>query len=328
MLVRNRTQRVLIMDLRFSVLVVLSASCTAGAQTYPARPVRLIAPFAAGGGLDATARLIAQRLTQSWVQPVVVDNRPAVDGIVGTETVARAAPDGHTLLIVNMSHAINPALGKKLPYDTLKDFSPITQTHYQQLLLVVIPSVNAKSVKELVDLLKAKPDALSYGSSSNAAALPMELFKSMTGTRMVQIPYKGTGPMLNDLLGGQIQLTLGAAMPILPHVKSGRLRALAIGDSKRAAALAEIPTIAETGVTGYHAVMWNGILAPAHTPRTLIDRLNREIVTILRSPDVRERMESFGSDIVAGSPQDWQRFIAVEIAKWTKIAQLTGLRAD
>ncbi len=307
---------------------VMSASCTATAQTYPARPVRLIAPFAPGGGLDATARIIAQRLTQSWGHSVVVDNRPAVDGIVGTETVARAAPDGHTLLIVNMSHAINPALGKKLPYDTLRDFAPITQTHLQQLLLVAIPAINVKSVKELIDVLKAKPDALSYGASSNAAALPMELFKTMTGTRMTQIPYKGTGPMLNDLLGGQIQVTLGAATPILPHVKAGRLRALASGDSKRSLALGDIPTVAESGVPGYHAVMWNGLLAPARTPRALIMRLNKDIVSLLRSPDIKERMESFGNDIVAGSPDEWQRFIETEITKWTKIAQLTGLRAD
>lgn len=323
-----QTQRVLYMDLRILSLALLLACCTATAQQYPTRPVRLIAPFAPGGGLDATARIIAQRLNNSWGQPVVVDNRPAVDGIVGTETVARASPDGYTLLIVNMSHAINPALGRKLPYDTLRDFAPITQTHLQQLLLVVIPSVPAKSVKELVDLLKAKPDALSYGASSSAAALPMELFKSMTGTRMTQIPYKGTGPMLNDLLGGQIQITLGAATPILPHVQSGRLRALANGDSKRSPALGDVPTIAESGVPGYHAVMWNGLLAPAHTPRVLIERLNKDITGILRSPDVQERMERFGNDIVASRPDEWQRFIETEIAKWTKIARLTGIKAE
>lgn len=251
----------------------------AAAQQYPTRPVRLIAPFAPGGGLDSTARLIAQRLSQSLGQPVVVDNRPAVDGIVGTETVARASPDGHALLIVNMSHAINPAVGKKLPYDTLKDFAPITQTNNQQLLLVVIPSVPAKTVKELIDLLKARPGAMSYGSSSNAAALPMELFKSMTGTHIVQIPYKGTGPMLNDLLGGQIQIALGASISTLPQVKAGRLRALAIGDSKRSTIMPDLPTMSEAGVPEYHAVIWNGMLAPANTPRVLVERLHKEIVT-------------------------------------------------
>ena len=295
---------------------------------YPSRPVRLIAPFAPGGGLDATARLIAQRLTQSLGQPVVVDNRPAVDGIVGTETAARASPDGHTLLIVNMSHAINPAVGRKLPYDTRRDFSSITQTNNQQLLLVVIPAVAAKTVKELIDVLKAKPGAMSYGASSSAAALPMELFKSMTGTSIVQIPYKGTGPMLNDLLGGQIQVALGASMSTLPQVKAGRLRALAIGDSKRSAIMPELPTMSEAGVTNYHAVIWNGILAPAHTPRALIERLHKEIVTVLRAADFRERMESFGSDIVGSTPDEWRNFIDSEIAKWTKIAKIAGIKSE
>ena len=290
--------------------------------------MRLIAPFAPGGGLDATARLIAQRLTLTLGQPVVVDNRPAVDGVVGTETAARASPDGHTVLIVNMSHAINPAIGKKLPYDTLKDFAPITQTNNQQLLLVVVPAVPAKTVRELIELLKAKPGAMSYGSSSNAAALPMELFKSMTGTAIVQIPYKGTGPMLNDLLGGQIQVALGASMSTLPQVKAGRLRALAIGDSRRSAIMPDVPTLSEAGVKDYHAVIWNGILAPAKTPGMLVDRLNKEIVAILRTPDFRERMESVGSDIVGSTPDEWRKFIETEIVKWTKIARAAGIKSE
>jgi len=301
---------------------------TVNAQNYPTRPVRLIAPFAPGGGLDATARLIAQRLTHSLGQPVVVDNRPAVDGIVGTETVARANPDGHTLLIVNMSHAINPAVGRKLPYDTLKDFAPITQTNNQQLILVVIPSIPAKTVKEFIDLLKAKPGAMSYGSSSNAAALPMELFKSMTGTSITQIPYKGTGPMMTDLLSGQIQASLGASISTLPQVKAGRLRGLAIGDSKRSALMPDLPTMSEAGVPDYQAVIWNGLLAPAKTPSPLVQRLHKEVVAILRSAEFKERMESFGSDIVGSTPQEWHKFIESEIFKWTKIAKTAGIKSE
>jgi tripartite-type tricarboxylate transporter receptor subunit TctC len=311
------------------VAITLTAVCgAAGGQSYPSKPVRLIAPFAPGGGLDATARLIAQRLTLSFGQSVIVDNRPAVDGIVGTELVAKANPDGHTLLMVNMSHAINAAVGKKLPYDTLKDFAPITQTNNQQLLLVVIPSLPVKSVMELIELLKAKPGALSYGSSSNAVALPMELFKSMTGTAAVHIPYKGTGPMLNDMLGGQVQLAFGASISTVPQVKAGRLRALAIGDSKRSAQMPELPTIAEAGVPGYQAMIWNGVLAPAKTPTSVVELLNREIVRIVRSAEFRARMEVLGSDVVGSTPAEWGRFIADEITKWSGIAKAAGLKPD
>lgn len=302
------------------------SSGVAAAQSYPSRPVRLIAPFAPGGGLDATARLIAQRLTASFGHAVIVDNRPAVDGIVGTELVARANPDGHTLLMVNMSHAINAAVGKTLPYDTLKDFAPVTQTNNQQLLLVVIPAVPAKSVQELIDLLKAKPGSLSYGSSSNAVALPMELFKSLTHTDAVHIPYKGTGPMLNDMLGGQIHMAFGASISTVPQVKAQRLRALAIGDTRRSALMPEIPTLAEAGVPGYQAVIWNGVLAPAGTPPAIVTRLHREIVAILNAADIRARMEALGSDVIGSTPAAWGDFIAAEIAKWSKIAKVAGLK--
>jgi tripartite-type tricarboxylate transporter receptor subunit TctC len=304
------------------------AFTAAAADVFPTRPVRLIAPFAPGGGLDATARLIAQRLTGVLGQPVVVDNRPAVDGVVGTEIVAKASADGHTLLMVNMSHAINSALGKKLPYDALKDFAPVTQTNNQQLLLVVIPSISAKTVKELVEFLKAKPGALSYGSSSSAVALPMELFKSMTSTDLVHIPYKGTGPMLNDMLGGQIQVAFGASISTLPQVKAGRLRALAIGDSKRSTLMPDLPTMSESGVPGYQAVIWNGILAPAKTSPSVIVRLNKEIVAIVQAAEFRARLASVGSEVVGSTPAEWGRFIETEIAKWTKIARIAGIRPD
>ena len=308
---------------------LLALACTGNAaDVFPTRPVRLIAPFAPGGGLDATARLIAQRLTGVLGQPVVVDNRPGVDGIVGTEIAAKANPDGHTLLMVNMSHAINPALGKRLPYDSLQDFAPVTQTNNQQLLLVVIPSLPAKTVKELIGLLKAKPGALSYGSSSSAVALPMELFKSMTGSELVHIPYKGTGPMLNDMLGGQIHVAFGASISTLPQVTAGRLRALAIGDSRRSALMPDLPTMAEAGVPGYHAVIWNGILAPAKTPPSVIARLNKEIVAIVRAAEFRSRLESVGSEVVGSAPAEWRGFIETEISKWTKIARLAGIKPD
>lgn len=298
------------------------------AQSYPTKPVRLIVPFAAGGGTDTLARMVAQRLTEATGQTFVVDNRPAVDGVVGSETVAKATPDGYTLILVSSSHAINPALRKTLPYDTLKDFAPITQTAVQQLLLTTHQSVPAKSVKELIALLKAEPSKYNYGSSSNATALPMELFKSMSGTQVQHVPYKGTGPMMNDLLGGQVQMGIVGAVGAIPQVKAGRLRALAIGDSKRSSTLPDIPTIAEAGVPGYQASIWTGMFGPAKLPRAIIDKLNKEVVRIVQNPDFKAKMTQMGSESAGTSPEEWGKFIEAEIGKWAKIAKLAGLKPE
>jgi tripartite-type tricarboxylate transporter receptor subunit TctC len=308
----------------------LLAACpvAAHAQAYPNKSVRLIVPFAPGGGTDTLARMIAQRLTDVLKEQVIVDNRPAVDGIVGSEIVAKAAPDGYTLILVSSSHAINPALRTKLPYDTLRDFTPITQTAVQQLLLIVHPTVPAKSVKELVDLLKANPNKYNYGSSSNAVALPMELFKSMSGTNVQHIPYKGSAPMLNDLLGGQIQMAIAGAVSSIPHVKAGRLRGLAIGDSKRSAFLPDIPTIAEAGVPGYQATIWTGMLGPPKLPRPIVDRLNQETVRIVQAPEFKERLLTMGSDAAGTRPEEWGKFIETEMIKWGKIAKAAGLKPE
>jgi tripartite-type tricarboxylate transporter receptor subunit TctC len=309
-------------------LTALAVPGSAAAQAYPNRPVRLIVPFAAGGGTDTLARMIAQRLTDTLGQTVVTDNRPAVDGVVGSDIVAKAVPDGYTLLIVSSSHAINPALGKKLPYDTLRDFAPITHTATQQLLFVVHPTVPARSIREVIDLTKAKPDGLNYGSSSNAVALPMELFKAMAGVRIQHIPYKGSGPMLSDLLGGQIQMAIAGAVASLPHVKTGKLRGLAIGDSKRSEFAPDIPTIAESGVPGYHATIWTGMLAPARTPSAIIERLNRDAIAIVQAPEFRQRLAAMGADTVGSTPATWGRFIGEEIAKWARIAKIAGMKAE
>jgi tripartite-type tricarboxylate transporter receptor subunit TctC len=306
----------------------LGSAVPALAQAYPNKPVRLIVPFAPGGGTDTLARMIAQQLTESMGQSVVVDNRPAVDGIVGTEVVARAAPDGYTLIIVSSSHAINPALRKKLPYDTVKEFAPITQTAVQQLLMVVHPNVPARNVKDLIAILKADSSKYNYGSSSNATALPMELFKVMSGVTVQHIPYNGTGPMMNDLLGGQIQISISGAIGAVPHVKSGRLRGLAIGDSKRSATMPDIPTIAEAGVPGYQASIWTGMFAPLHTPRPVIDRLNKEVVRVVQQPDFKARMNQMGADTVGSTPEAWGKFIETEIVKWAKIAKAAGMNPE
>ena len=297
-------------------------------NAYPTKPVRLVVPFAPGGGTDTLARMVAQRLTESLGQTVVVDNRPAVDGIVGTETVARSAPDGYTLILVSSSHAINPALRKSLPYDTLKDFTPITQTAVQQLLLVTHLSVPAKTVKELIAVLKADSSKYNYGSSSNATALPMELFKSMSGTQVQHIPYKGTAPMMNDLLGGQIQMGISGAVGAIPHVKSGRLRGLAIGDSKRSATLPDIPTIAESGVPGYQASIWTGMFGPAKLPRPIIDKVNQHVVGIVQQAEFKAKMNQMGSESAGSTPEAWGQFIETEIVKWGKIAKIAGLKPE
>jgi tripartite-type tricarboxylate transporter receptor subunit TctC len=298
------------------------------AAAYPDRPVRMIVPFTAGGGTDLVARMIAQKLGESMGQTVVVDNRPAVDGVVGTEIAARSQPDGYTLLQVSTSHAINVALGRKLPYDTLKDFAPISHTANQQLILVVNPALPVRSVKELIALARAKPGTLNYGSSSNATALPTELFKAMTGTQIQHIPYKGSPPMLADLIGGQIQLSIAAAISAIPQVKAGKQRVRAIGDSRRSAEMPDLPTIAEAGVPGYQAAIWSGLLAPAGTPAPIIDRLNREVVQVVRAADFRAKLLELGAESVGSTAAEWGAFLRNEIDKWQKIAKRANMRAE
>ena len=303
-------------------------SPVAGAQPFPAKPVRLVIGFAPGGGTDVLARMIMQPLSEGLGQPVIPDNRAGADGVIASEIVAGAAADGYTLLITSSSHAINPGIGRKMSYDTLRDFAAVTQTASQQIILVVHPSLPVKSVRELIDYARAKPAALNYGTSSNSVQLSMELFKSMVGISITHIPYKGSGPMLNDLLGGQIQLTFGASVATLPQVRAGKLRALAIGDSKRSALMPELPTVAEAGVPGYQSVIWSGILAPARTPRPVIDRLNQLLVRVLQRPDIKERLVQLGSDPVGSTPEQFHAFIGSEIEKWGKIARLAGVKAE
>ena len=311
-----------------TVMTSVIAGGSATAQSYPSKPVRLLIPFPPGGGTDILARMVAQRLSDALGQPVVADNRPAVDGVVASETLARAAPDGYTLLLVSSSHAINPAIGRKLPYDTLRDFKPVTQTASQQLFLTVHPSLPAKTVRELIDYAKARPQSLNYGSSSNAVVLPMELFNAIAGIKTTHIPYKGSAPMLNDLIGGQINLAMAAAVSALPHIRTARLRALAVGDSKRSVILPELPTMAEAGVPGYQAVIWSGMLAPANTPDSIIERLYRETAALVLSAEFKERLVQLGSDAVGSTPAQWGQFIKLEIDKWEKIAKLAGVKAS
>ena len=304
-----------------SLLVTVAVSSLSFAEPYPVKPLRFVIPLAPGGGTDMVARRVAQRLSEALGQSVIPDNRPAVDGVIASEIVARARNDGYTLLFSSSSHAMNVAIGRKLPYDAIRDFSPITQTANQQLILVVHPSLPVHTVHELIDYAKARPGKLNYGASSNAVQLPMELFNAMAGIKINYIPYKGSAPVLVDLLAGRIETSFSPAVATLPHVRSNKLRALAIGDLKRSAAFPEIPTVTESGIPKFQATAWTGLLAPANTPAAIINRLNREVVKIVLSPDFKEWITQSGADPVGSTPEEFLSFIKSEITKWSGIAK-------
>jgi tripartite-type tricarboxylate transporter receptor subunit TctC len=308
--------------------LLCAALAPAHAQSYPTKTVRLVVAGAPGGGTDIVGRMIGQKLGEPLGQPVVVDPRGAMVGSVGTDIVARAAPDGHTILIAASSHAMNPALLRSLPYDTLRDFAPITQATTQDMLLVVHPSLPAKNLKELLALAKASPGKLNYGAGQVANALPMELLKSMSGTDIQHVPYKGGGPMLNALIGNEVHMAIAGAITAIPHMKDGRLRALGIGGVRRSDVLPDVPTIAEAGVPGYEASNWHGLFAAAKTPRAIIERLHREIAAILRSPEVSQRLLSLGSQPVGSTPEVWGRFVESEVIKWGKVARVAGINPE
>jgi tripartite-type tricarboxylate transporter receptor subunit TctC len=302
----------------------------AQAPAWPAKPIRLVVPYTPAGGTDILGRMIGRRLSDALGVPVVIDNRPGSDGSIGTDIVAKSPPDGYTLLIDGTSQAYNVAFGKKLPYDAARDLAPIVQTANQQVLLLVSTRLPVKTVAELIDYAKANPGKLSYGASSNANALPMELLKSMTGTNIVHVPYRGSGPMLNDLLGGQVELAMSGAAAPLPHVKAGKLRVLGIGDDQRSPSLPEFPTLSEAGIPGFQTLQWSGMYAPQGTPRPVIERINREVLAILADPVFRQQMVDAGFDVVNGpnTPEHWGALVASEVTKWSRIAKMVGLKAD
>jgi tripartite-type tricarboxylate transporter receptor subunit TctC len=300
-------------------------------DSYPERPIRIVVPTAPGGPSDIGARLIAQELTKRWGRQVVVDTRPGAGSIIGTEIVAKAQPDGYTLLLTPSTLAINPATYKTLPYDAMRDFAPITQTHFVPNLILLHPSVPAKNVRELIALAKARPGEILYGSSGHGTNphLVIELFASMAHIRLTHIPYKGTLPGLIETLAGRVSMIATSSMSLtVPHVRSGRLRALGITTAARSGALPDIPTIAEAGVPGYEAVQWSGLLAPAATPPALIARLNREVTGILRSPDIRERLAADSAEVVAGTAEQFSDFIKAEVVKWAGVVKAAGIKPE
>jgi tripartite-type tricarboxylate transporter receptor subunit TctC len=313
------------------VAVVALTICTlaAHAQTFPTKPVRLVVPFAAGGSTDIIGRTLAQKLNEMWGQPVVVDNRAGGSTVIGTDIVAKAPADGHTLLVTPAPFTIVPSLTPKLPYDPQRDFEPITLINTTPLVVVVHPGVPAKSVKDLIALAKAKPGALNYGSSGSGGSnhLAGELFNAMAGVKMVHVPYKGNAPALTDLVGGHVDLVFNGLTSALPLVKSGKLRALGMTSLKRAGALPDVPTLDEQGLRGFQAVAWNGLTAPARTPKEIIDRLNADVVKVIRSPELAEKLKAEGSDPVGSSVGEYAAFLRDEIAKWRKVIDFAGIKS-
>lgn len=311
-------------------LILPFASDAARDQPYPVRPIRLVVPSPGGGGMDTLARTIGQHLTEEWRQQVVVDARPGATGIIGTDIVAKSTPDGYTLLLAWIAPlAINPALYKKLPYDVSKDLAPVMLVATTPHVLVVAPSLGVTSVKDFTALAKAKPGQLSYASSGigGSSHLAGELFKSLTGVDIVHVPYKGTPPALVDLMTGRIQLMFAAAAPALPHIKSGKLRVLAVTTVKRSPNLPDIPAIAET-VSGFDAETWYGLLAPAGAPKTIVSALNAEIARFLKQREVAQKLAVQGFDVVASSPLEFAAYLQSELEKWRKVIQAARIRAE
>lgn len=298
-------------------------------EPYPSRPIRIVLPVAPGGGTDQLARLLGRGFTERWGRPTVVENRPGAGTIVASELVAKAKPDGYTLLVTTSTHVLNQLVNKKMPYDTLRDFAPITQALSLPSLLVAHPSF-ARSVKEVIALAKARPGEVLYSSAGKGSNphLAMALFEALTHTRMIHVPYKSGPPALIDLIAGQVVIGISGISSSVPHVRAGRLRGLGVTSTTRSSAAPEIPTIAEAGVPGYEAMQWYALLAPAGVPRDIIVMLHNEAVAILRVPATVARLSADGSQVVANAPEAFGEFIKAESAKWAKVAKTAGLQPE
>src|SRR5436309_9427083 len=313
---------------RALAIVLLCTATLAGAQQFPAKPLHLIVPFPPGGGNDTVARAIAQQISPELGQPVVIDNRPGAGGSVGAELAAKAAPDGYTLFLAGVgSHVVNPNLHKKLGYDPLKDFAPITLIASAPSVLVVNPSVPARTIAEFTAYARANPGKLNYASNGNgsAAQLAAAMYETMAGVRMVHVPYKGIAPAMTDLMSGEVQLMFGTVVALVPHIQAGKLRALAVTSRKRSALLPDLPTLAESGLPDYEAGSWYGILAPAGTPREVIERLHGAMVKALKQPDVAKRLAAEGAEVIGSTPEEFAAHIKSELARVGDVVRAAGI---
>ncbi len=318
------------------ILAVVSAEAlaqdvsTGSAQAYPNRPIRMVVAIPAGSGTDTVARVIAQGLSERLGRQVVVENRPGAGTIIGNEIVAKAKPDGYTLLMNGAALTIAPAMYKKLPYDTVRDFAPITIAVSSPNLLAVHPSMPVKSVKEMIALAKARPGQILFSSGGRGtnSHLATELFASLAQIRMTHVPYKGSTPGVVALMAGEVALMTNSMSTLLAHVRSGKLRALGIGSTRRVVAAPDIPTIAEAGLPGYESAQWSGLLAPAGTPQEIIARLHKETIAILRVPETTERLIADGSELIANSPDEFAAFFKAELGKWVAVVKATGITPE
>ncbi|MGZ5095717.1 MAG: Bug family tripartite tricarboxylate transporter substrate binding protein [Burkholderiales bacterium] len=305
-----------------ATLVAAAHGVAFAAQAYPTRPIRIVVAYTPAGATDILARVIGQKMNEAWGQPVIIENRPGANGNIGTEYAAKAAPDGHTFLMTTAGpHGINPSLYRKLGYDAVKDFTAVSLVALVPNILVVSNALPVKNVKELIAYAKANPGKLSYGSpgAGSTAHLSMELFKSMTGTNLVHVPYKGSAGVLTDVMGGQIAATMDNMPAYLPQVKAGKIRALAVTPNKRSPAAPDIPTVAEAGVPGYNSSAWFGLVAPAATPKDVVTKLSVETARILQLPDVKSRLSELGAEPIGSTPEQFSSHIKAEIAKWAKV---------
>lgn len=314
-------------------IAALLASCNLAAADYPSRPLRIIVPFTAGGSTDILARMIGKHLTESWGQPVVVDNRAGANGVIAAELIARSNPDGHSLLMIAIGHALNPSLNKKLPYDTDKDFQPVSLTAILPLLLAVHPSVKANNVQELIALAKssassAKPLNYASGGIGSSQHLAGELINTMAGIKMTHVPYKGGGPGLVDLLAGQVNVMASTILSVAPHGRTGKLRVLGITTAKRSAAWPEIPTVAEAGIKGYESIAWYGLVAPAGLQHAVLDKLSAEVIKGTKSKDMQDALIKQGAEPVGNGPKEFAAFIQSETVKYARVIREAGIKAE
>jgi tripartite-type tricarboxylate transporter receptor subunit TctC len=300
------------------------------AQNYPAKPIKIVVPYPPGGFNDTLGRTLAAKFTEAWGQASFVENKPGGNTLIGSDFVAKSPPDGYTLLVVAFPFAVTPSLIKAMPYDTVRDFAPVILAAQSPNLLVVNPQLPVKSVGELIAMAKEKPGSLNYASTGNGSSnhISMELFKSMAGVQITHIPYKGSAPAVTDLLGGQVMVMFDNVPNVLPQVKAGKLRALATSGSSRSALAPDVPTVAEAGVPGYEVMVWFGLVAPAGTPREVVQKLNAEVTKILAMPDVRERFLAQGVEPVGSTPEQFGEHIRSQMAKWSKVVQDAGVKAE
>jgi tripartite-type tricarboxylate transporter receptor subunit TctC len=316
--------------LLLAATIALPAIHPASAQEYPSRPIRLVASFPAGGGSDIVARVVAQKLSETWGQHVVVENKPGAAGNIGSETVVRATPDGYTLGVgTSASLALNPSLYSKLPFDTVRDLAPVTQLAAYSYVIVARSSFPAKTFKELIAYAKANPGKVNFASSGSATKMAGALLNSAVGMDITEVPFNGSAPALVQILGGHVDFTMAAALNVVqPHFKSGVLRPLAVTSAKRSPDLPDLPTIAESGVPGFEVTVWYGMIAPAKTPRDLIAKINAQVVQALRAPDVRNRVVATGAEVVGNSPAEFAANLKVEVEKWARVVKTAGIKPE